>query len=167
MPEGIEAGLTPQDLADLIAFLRTAPKAGNQPVAVTPGADDQLMLAARTCEIRGSDIIFEPDFANIGFWHGPEDHAAWTARIEKAGDYEVWLDYACDPAAAGNALAVRAGGVELRHTVASTGAWANYRRERIGTMKLPAGETRITVLPVALPRSALLDLRALTFEPSK
>ncbi len=167
MPDGLEASLTPQDLADLIAFLRTAPKAGNQPAAIMPGADGKLVLAAANSEIRGGTIVFEPDLSDIGFWHGSEDHAAWTAQFAKAGDYEVWLDYACDPASAGNVLAIRGGGVELRYTVASTGAWANYRREKIGTLKLPAGETRITVRPAAPPKGALLDLRAVTLATPK
>jgi putative membrane-bound dehydrogenase-like protein len=166
MPDGLEAGLTPQDFADLIAFLRAAPKPGNQPAPVAAARDGTLLLPARQAEIRGREIIFEPKFSNLGYWHGPDDHAAWTVHVAKPGEYDVWLDAACDPASAGNGFLIHAGAAELHGTIASSGGWSKYQRTKIGQLTLPSGETRITMAPVTSPRGALLDLRALALAPA-
>jgi putative membrane-bound dehydrogenase-like protein len=166
MPEGLEAGLTPQDAADLIAFLRSAPKPGNQPAPVAAGANGALLLSAKRAEIRGPALVFENDFANLGFWHGPDDHAAWTVQVAQPGEYDVWLDAACAPDSAGNPFTIHAGPAELRGTAASTGAWSKYARTKIGRVTLPAGELRVTMFPAAPPRQALLDLRALAVVPA-
>lgn len=166
MPDGLEAGLTSQDFADLIAFLRAAPKPGNQPATSAAASDGSLLLPARQAEIRGREIIFEREFSNLGYWHGADDHAAWTVRVAKPGEYDVWLDAACDPSCAGNGFLIHAGTAELRGTTASTGAWSKYQRTKIGHLTLPAGETRVTMAPATPPRGALLDLRALALVPT-
>jgi hypothetical protein len=54
----------------------------------------------------------------------------------------------------------------LRGKVASTGGWDRYRREKIGTVALKAGEQRLTFRPDGpLARGALIDLRALVLLP--
>jgi hypothetical protein len=127
--------------------------------------DREYSLRASNAEILGSDITFESDFKNIGMWHGAGDHVEW--RIESAQEeaFDVYLDYACDAAAAGNELIVEAGTTTLRWKVESTRTWAEYRRLRIGSLKLPAGETRLVVRPVTQPRGALLDLRTVYLTP--
>lgn len=166
MPDGLEAGLSEQDLADLIAFLRAAPKPGNQPAPILAAPNGSLLLTARLAEIRGGSLIFENEFANLGHWHGSDDHAAWTIRVAQSGEYDLWLDAACDPDSAGNAFAIQAGAAQLRATASSTGAWSKYQRTKIGRVTLAAGEQRITMAPAAAPRRALLDLRALAFAPA-
>jgi putative membrane-bound dehydrogenase-like protein len=166
MPDGLEAGLTPQDLADLIAFLRTAPKPGNQPSPVTAARNAGILLTAKQAELRGRQIIFEADLANLGYWHGADDHASWTIHVAQAGDYDVWLDAACAPTSAGNPFVVRAGTGELRGTASSTGAWSNYQKIKLGSMQLAAGENRFTMQPSAAPRQALLDLKAIALTPT-
>jgi putative heme-binding domain-containing protein len=166
MPEGLEAGLTPQDLADLIAFLRAAPKPGNQPAPIVAETNGTLLLSARKAEVRGPEIVFETELENLGFWHRPDDHAAWTAHVAKPGEYDVWLDAACAPDSAGNSFLIRAGPAELRGTVASTGGWPAYQRSKIGRVALTPGELRVTMRPAGPVRRALMDLRALALVPA-
>jgi putative membrane-bound dehydrogenase-like protein len=168
MPDGLEAAMTPQDMADLIAFLRHAPKQlpGNTPAVAAAEKDGVIFLRASAAELRGGDITFEGDFGNVGYWHGSEDHAAWTTNVSKPGDYDVWMDFACDEGSAGNSFALHTAGAELSGKVPATGAWANYRREKVGTISIPGGEQRIVMRATAALRGALMDLRTVALTPA-
>jgi hypothetical protein len=77
----------------------------------------------------------------------------------------VILDWACAPESAGNAYVLE-GDTPLRGKVASTGGWDRYRREKIGTVSLKAGEQRLTFRPDGpVVRLALIDLRSLVLVP--
>jgi putative membrane-bound dehydrogenase-like protein len=172
MPEGLEKDLTKQDLADVMAYLSqagTPPKnlAGNTPalVKVEKGG---LTLLAKNAEIHGGDITFETPFQNIGCWHDVQDHAAWIVEMEKEGRFEVYLDYACDDASAGNHFVLEGAEPSLRGQVAGTGGWDKYRQSKIGTVTLSAGTHRLILRPDAgTIRGALLDLRAIQLVQEK
>ena len=169
MPEGLEQTISPQEMADLLAWLRAAPKniAGNKPEVITPAADGALNLPASKAELFGGAITFEREFGNVGFWNNAGDFVAWTVRDAKAGAYDVWLDAACQPESAGNAYVFSGSGSELRGKIASTGGWDSYRRVKIGRVTLAAGEVRITLQPDGAVRGALLDLRAVELQPAQ
>jgi hypothetical protein len=86
---------------------------------------------------------------------------AWTVEVEKAGEYDVWLDWACADAVAGNAFVLEGGKAALRGKVKATGGWDKYRQEKIGTVTLEAGTRRLTFRPDGDLRGALLDLRGI------
>ncbi len=166
MPEGLEKDLKVQDLADVIAYLGAVgppakPFPGNTPAVVRP-AGGALALLATSAEIYGGDICFEEPFRNVGCWHGVGDHVAWNVRPEQAGEYDVYLDWACADASAGNAYVLEGARPLLRGKVAATGGWDHYRQEKVGTVTLEAGPQRLTLRPEGPAlRGALLDLRGL------
>lgn len=80
-------------------------------------------------------------------------------RGAKAGDYDVWLDYACHPKSAGNAFVLTANTSELRGKAASTGGWDKHQRVKTGRVTLADGETRIAMQSTGQLNGALLDLR--------
>jgi putative membrane-bound dehydrogenase-like protein len=169
MPEGLEKDLGLQDMADLIAFLggfASPPKQfpGNRPAPVQ-AVQGAYALLATTAEIRGGEIAFEEPFKNIGMWHGKDDHATWMVEIVKAGDYDVWLDWACADAVAGNAYVLEGGRAALRGKVKATGGWDRYRQEKIGTVTLTSGTQCLTFRPEGELRGALLDLRGIHLVP--
>ncbi|MGV3772386.1 MAG: neutral/alkaline non-lysosomal ceramidase N-terminal domain-containing protein [Verrucomicrobiales bacterium] len=171
MPEGLEQGINVQQMADLVAFLKSGnPRriiAGNEPAPMAAASNEVLMLPAATAEIYGKDITFEPQFQNIGMWHGEDDHLVWTAHVARAGKYDVYLDYAAASNSAGNKFALLAGDQTLRGTVAATGAdWSNYKQVRIGQVQLAAGSQRITFRPEGPLRGALMDLRTIALAPA-
>ncbi|HVX64296.1 MAG TPA: PVC-type heme-binding CxxCH protein [Pirellulales bacterium] len=165
MPEGLEKDVSPADMNDLLTYLRPGPAykqfAGNQPQAVKPGPDGALRLLATNCEIYGDQIVFEPQFRNLGYWHGVNDYAVWTVELDSRGRYDVYLDAACDPAAAGNAFVLEGADAPLRGRIDSTGAWSEYRQTKIGTLALTQGVQRLTFRPDGPPARALADLRGL------
>jgi putative membrane-bound dehydrogenase-like protein len=169
MPEGLEKDITRQDMADLLAFLKEAglsPKQlpGNAP-AVVRRAGGRLALLATNAEIYGGEITFEQPFRNIGYWHGAEDRAVWTVQADRAGEYDVWLDYACAKDSAANAYAFEGGRPTLRGKVAGTGGWDRYRQQKIGTIALATGTHRLTFRPDGRLNGALLDLRGIHLVP--
>jgi putative membrane-bound dehydrogenase-like protein len=166
MPEGLEAAMTPAQMADLIAFLKAGAGSrkrvdGNEPAPVAAARSGAVVLPASKAEIYGSNVTFEPEFGNIGWWHGATEYVAWTAKLAKAGDVDVWLDYACAAAAAGNAFTLEVGGASLKGTVAGTGPdWSGYKQVKVGTVRVEPGTQRVTLRPTGEIREALMDLRA-------
>jgi putative membrane-bound dehydrogenase-like protein len=172
MPEGFEKELPPADMADLIAFLRghlAKPKsfAGNRPETVKAAADGTLRLTAASAAIFGKTLVFEEKHQNLGYWSSTDDQAVWTVEAPKDGRYEVWLDFACDPSAAGNMLAVQAADAKLTHQVRSTASWDLYRQTKIGVLRLPAGRHDVIVRPEGTINGALIDLRAIELKAAE
>ncbi|HEY2589881.1 MAG TPA: PVC-type heme-binding CxxCH protein [Tepidisphaeraceae bacterium] len=172
MPDGLESGLSPQDVADLIAHIRSvAPEqprkefAGNVPQTIAATGTGKIKLPASACEIRGSTVVYEPKYGNLGYWHSADDNAAWTVRFPRPGTYEVWLDYACDTPGAGNAFVVRMGTHELTGRIEATGSWDNYRQVKVGQIQADPGEARITFRAAGPISNYLCDLRGLELVP--
>jgi hypothetical protein len=171
MPEGLEAAITPAQMADLVAFLKSGASRkkvnGNAPALVGAALNGTLVLPASKGEIYGADVTFETEYGNIGYWHGTGDHVVWNARVAKAGNVDVYLDYACSDAAAGTPFVLEAGGNSMRATVAGTGPdWSRYKQVKIGTLHVDAGKQRITLKPDGPVREALMDLRAVALLPA-
>src|SRR5439155_3181331 len=121
--------------------------------------DGSLLLPATAAEIYGATLVFEPQYRNLGYWSSADDHAIWTVQVPKAGKYEVWIDYACDNGNAGTSFAIDADAGSVTATVAGTGNWDTYRKIKIGTLTLAAGDQRLTMRPAAPIKGAMIDLR--------
>jgi len=172
MPEGIERDLAPQDLADIIAHVRSnipLPQrkefAGNEPRPVTPAADGTLLLGATVCEIFGSTLVFETPYKNLGYWSSLDDHAVWTIEGARPGKYTVEFDWACDASVAGNLWRLEGGSENLAGKVESTENWNTYRKKVVGEIRLPAGRQRIILRPAKKPQGALIDLKSVRLIP--
>jgi putative membrane-bound dehydrogenase-like protein len=174
MPEGLEKDLPPQEMADLIAFVRSSlpvpPRKtfpGNQPETVRPGAGGILKLPAAKASIYGPSLELEQQYGNLGFWSSPDDHAVWTLELAKGGTFDVWFDYACDDSSAGNTFTLRVAGEQLSGKVAGTVSWDTYRRVKVGPITLPAGKYELTLRSVGPIRGALIDLKEVQLTPAK
>ncbi|MFN9880485.1 MAG: c-type cytochrome [Planctomycetota bacterium] len=174
MPEGLEQELQHQDLADLIAYIgpgRLPRRAfeGNQPLLARPDEDGVITCSASAAEVYGETIVYESNspFRNLGFWSGERDHAVWSVELPKAGRYDLYLDYACNPDTAGNGFVVAGPSGELAGVVESTGAWTEYRWKKVGELQLQPGRQRLTI-GFSGPRrgSALMDLRTVVLVPA-
>jgi putative heme-binding domain-containing protein len=174
MPEGLEKDLSIDQMADLLAFLRAAapapkPKAfaGNKPVVVRAAADGSLTLGAAAAEIFGPTLVFEPQYRNLGWWTSPDDRAAWTVQVPAGGKYEVWIDWACPKADAGNAFTVEAGVESVTSRVEATDGWEDFRQAKVGELSLDAGEQRLAVRAAPPFKGILMDLRGVRLVPVK
>jgi putative membrane-bound dehydrogenase-like protein len=170
MPEGLEQGISLEEMADLIAYLRSGAARkvvdGNDPKPVAPNKDGSIMLSAANAEIYGNEITFEEDFKNIGMWHGDDDHVAWTIELPEAATYDVYVDYASSSGASGNKFALIVADQSLKAPIAVTGPnWDQYKQIRAGQIKLPSGAQRVIFSPEGQIHSALLDLRTVALVP--
>lgn len=171
MPEGLEKDLPPQAIADIIAFLGAVPSPaktldGNQPTLVK-ATEGGLVLSASSASICGDQITYERPFENIGYWHGMNDHVSWTVETPQAGQFDVYLEGACDDASAGNPFRIEIGDTSLKGQIETTGGWDRFRRTKVGTVSLAEGAQRIVMRPEGLAlRGALVDLKALYFVPA-
>jgi putative heme-binding domain-containing protein len=172
MPEGLEKDLKPLDVADVIAFVRAStprpkPKtfAGNKPELVRPSDDGSLYLLAGNCAIFGKTLIFEKQYGNLGFWQSEDDQAVWTVEVTQPGTYAVWLRWACASDSAGNGFVFQAPGERLTGEVAGTGTWDNYRKAKVGEIKLPAGKHKVMFRSAGPIKGALIDLQSIQLAP--
>lgn len=170
MPEGLEKDLTPQDLADVIAWVRTAGQswksfAGNRPQPVSADDDGTLTLPAAAAEIYGPSLVFETRYENLGWWQSTDDYAIWTIDVPRSGHWTVEVDYACDEGTAGNLMRLSTGTRMLTARVPGTGTWDDYRRWTAGTIDLHAGRRQLVVTAPESPSSALIDLRSIRLIP--
>jgi len=166
MPEGLEKDWKPQDVADLLAHLRssqTRPKRkefdGNNPETIKPEPGGSLKLAASQAEIYGPSLIFEKQYGNLGYWSHADDYAVWTVDVQKAGKYSVTLDWACANDSAGNTYVLEADSGQMPGKVASTGNWDTYKQSQVGEIALTAGQQRLTFRPSGPVKGSLIDLR--------
>jgi putative membrane-bound dehydrogenase-like protein len=173
MPEGLEKDLKPQDLADLIAFIRSdipLPQRrifeGNHPALVRPAADGSIPLLATNGEIYGSNVVLEKKYGNLGFWRSEDDQVIWSIEVPRPGKYAVWLDWACDDKAAGNELALQVDTTRLTSKVLGTSTWDNYQQAKIGTIRLRAGRQQLVVRSAGRIRGVLIDLRSIKLVPT-
>ncbi len=172
MPSGLEEGLQPQDLADLIAYVRgedRKPKSfpGNTPAVVVASAEGTIELQAINAEIYGDTLQYEETYRNLGFWGSINDHAVWKAKVPAAGNYQVTLEYCCDDTIAGNLYRLESGANVLGGEVSGTGTWDRYQETEIGTLALEAGEQRIVFRAGGPINQYLIDLRAIKLTPVK
>jgi len=176
MPEGLEAAITPQQMADLVAYLKSAGPArkqlpGNAPAVVKQSPQGPVILPATEAEIYGTgQITLESEFRNIGYWHGQGEYVAWACELEKGGEFDVYLDYACEQRSAGNGYTITFGGAgiaPITGKVEASGAdWSTYRQTKVGSVKLAAGRQRVEMRPSGPVRGALIDLRAIALVPA-
>ncbi|MGB7160933.1 MAG: hypothetical protein WBD40_22920, partial [Tepidisphaeraceae bacterium] len=171
MPEGLEGAITPQQMADLVAYVKDGEARkrlpGNEPALVKQSDDGTFVLPAEKAEIFGGQIMLESEFRNIGFWSGQNDRVAWAVTVTKPGEFDLYLDYACAESSSGNKYVIGVGSDAINGSVKGTGVdWSNYRQAKVGTVRLAAGQHRITVRPAGSVNNALLDLRTIALAPA-
>jgi putative membrane-bound dehydrogenase-like protein len=175
MPEGLEKDLKPQDVADIIAYVRANVPlpvrkkfAGNSPALVRVQSNGMLLLSAAACEIYGSTLVYEQQHGNLGYWSSLDDFALWNFEVAKPGPYAVEFDYACDGSVADiNLWTLDVGRTSLTGRVPSTGSWETYKTARFGEIELSAGRHQLTLRAANKIQGAMIDLRSIRLTPVK
>ena len=172
MPEGLEQEIPPQAMADLIAFVQGStatakPMPGNRPELVQPERlRNELACLPTNAEIYGDTLVLEDTHSNLGFWQSENDHVVWTIDVPVAGEYLVFLEWACDDSVEGNTAAIEVADQRLNVHVRGTGDWNQYRREVVGRVQLQPGQHRIGVRAVGRIEGFLFDFKSLTLRPT-
>ncbi|MFP6874772.1 MAG: PVC-type heme-binding CxxCH protein [Verrucomicrobiales bacterium] len=172
MPEGLEEAISIANMGHLLAYLRTAGArhkkfANNEPRLIKQSGDGSLILPATAAALYGPSIVFEQKYRNIGYWGHEQDRAEWVFHLDRAGEYDLWADWALNTERVGGGIRFTAAGQSIAAAVPGTRSWDIYRWGRVGRMKLPAGSRTLVASsdgPVKV--GALIDLRHLRLIPA-
>ena len=131
-------------------------------------ADGSVTLPARTAEVHGTQLRYEPlaHKNTLGFWVRAEDWASWECTIARPGVFTVEVLQGCGKGQGGSDVHVSIGGQALTFTVEDTGYFQNFKARVIGTVTLDkAGRYTLTVRPTKKAAAAVMDLRSVTLRP--
>jgi arylsulfatase A-like enzyme len=130
--------------------------------------DGTVTLPARTAEIHGTQLRYEPlpHKNTLGFWVRAEDWASWECTIAKPGAFNVEILQGCGKGQGGSEVQVSIGGQSLTFTVEDTGHFQNFKVRTIGTIALDKpGRYTLTVRPKKKAAAAVMDLRSVILRP--
>lgn len=174
MPQGLEKSIPPSDMCDLIEFISklgsnhdTAMNSQAKPSSQTINVDKEgtTLLTAADCQIHGTNMRFEKQYGNIGFWNDATEFISWNVAVTEPKRFEITIDYAVPTESEGNLCQITAGTQTLSKEVKGTGNWDTYRTMTLGTLSVPKGESTIKLGASGTIRQWLMDFRSLTLTP--
>lgn len=102
----------------------------------------------RVQELRPAEVrVLKPAEAAIGAYWMPEQTARWKVQCDKPGQYSVAIEMAAPSPFHGSEFVVETAGQNLRGTVPQTSSASDFAEVTLGELRLPAGETVITLRP--------------------
>lgn len=159
----------PDDIATVV-MLEFKGKLEVLDVGITQSKDGTITLLAEDAELVGSQLQLETRGGkpNIGYLSDPGDHVRWSAQFNRPGEFEVELNYSCDPTSDGNEFVVDIAGQKLRGKVTATRDWEDFITVKLGSVRLEkSGPTKVSISPVgpSLRGGGLMNLRSLVLKP--
>jgi hypothetical protein len=133
-----------------------------------PGADGSIVLPARTADVHGVMLRFEPmpHKNTLGFWVRKEDWAEWAIEVTKPGRYELEVHQGCGNGSGGAQVDWSIADQTISMTVQETGGFQNFLPRRIGTLNFSRpGRYTLTVKPQTKPGPAVMDVRQVVLHP--
>ena len=140
--------------ADASGDFRLAPRA-----AKTTGG-----LREETAGSAGLEHAPEP---HLGFWTDPSATAVWKIKAKAAGEYTLTARLGAPEKSAGSVLGFALGDTVLPLEIKPTGGWNQYETVSVGTLRLPAGESKLIVRVKTLKGDAPCNLGELRLAPLK
>ena len=148
------------------AFKEKRPAVNSQEV-VQKEADGSYRLVSWLAGTAGERIKYMPEWKAFG-WFDAKDQALWKANIEKAGKYDVYIEYSVSDKEAGKTFTLQYGNKKLKAKTDKTGSWFTYKTKKIGTIRLSAGEMDFILGPGSGKGSgSVFDLREVKLVPVK
>jgi putative membrane-bound dehydrogenase-like protein len=168
MPEGLEADLDPQDLADLFAYVgsggRSGPIAGGK-VIQPEKFRGEIWLLAPDATLSGESLKLESTFNNLGGWTHPGALASWRFQVTEEMDYMMVMDYACAANPSGNRYTIKVSGSDFSGEVEPTGDLSRYDLKKLGWLHLTPGEYQLTVKAEGPLEGPLMNLKGVGIQP--
>jgi arylsulfatase A len=132
-------------------------------------ADGGVMLPAKTAEVHGITLRYEPlpHKNTLGFWTQIEDSVSWTFQVSKPGNFRVQIQQGCGTGQGGSEVEFTVAGQTLKTIVEDTGHFQNFKLRDIGTVKLnKPGIHTLAVRPKTKAKVAVMDLRQVNLIPT-
>jgi alpha-L-fucosidase len=133
------------------------------PFAIRVGAAGATELGAEAAVIDGHTLRVErmDGKANLAYWTAAGDAATWPVRVEKAGKYQVEMEYSCADVSAGNSFVLTIGAAKIEGEVAGTGAWKDFKTLAVGTVEIGAGDMEVRLAPRGALKRGLMNVRVI------
>ena len=129
--------------------------------------DGSFDLEASKAKANGPNIKYMPEWKAFG-WFTTLDQVEWKVNIEKAGKYEVRLEYSVSDDEAGKSFVFSAGKKSVKGRLDKTGSWYTYATKKIGAINLLAGDqTMVFKSNASSEKGAMLDLARISLIPVK
>lgn len=136
----------------------------------TQGPDGSLTLPARTAEVHGVMLRYEPlpHKNTLGYWVRAEDWASWEFDLKEPGTFDVVALVGCGNGSGGSQVEFRFGEETLTLSVPVTGGFQAFQPQKLGRVKFAkTGRQRLEVRPTAKPGPAVMDLREVKLTPTR
>jgi hypothetical protein len=129
--------------------------------------DGNYYLHASLGEAIGPKIKYMPEWKAFG-WYTTEDRAEWNVQIDKAGKYDVYMEWSVADSEGGKSFVLEAGKKKIKGKADKTGSWFTYKTEKIGTVNLSAGNQKFVLKSNSKSeKGAMFDLREIKLVPAK
>ncbi|MFO0909856.1 MAG: sulfatase-like hydrolase/transferase [Isosphaeraceae bacterium] len=132
-------------------------------------ADGVVTLPARTAEVHGSMLRYEPlpHKNTLGFWVNMLDWASWEFEVTKPGAFEVVALVGCGAGSGGSTVQFQVDDQVLSLTVPVTGGFQKFQPQTLGKVVIDKpGRHKLNVRPLAKPGLAVMDLREVKLSPT-
>jgi arylsulfatase A-like enzyme len=133
-------------------------------------ADGTVTLPARTAEVHGTQLRYEPlpHKNTLGYWGRVEDWASWEFTVTKPGTFAVEVLQGCGTGQGGSEVSVVVGDQKLAFTVEDTGGFQAFKPRVIGTVTIDkAGKHALEIRPTKKAKAAVMDVRQVVLKPAK
>jgi alpha-L-fucosidase len=163
------SGAAPDAIDSVVAVdVEGAPKA--KPYVISQKPDGSVVLDAAEAELHGPAIQVESKGgrSNVGFWTDQSAFPSWTFKVNQGGAFDVGLEFACDPGAAGTEIRIAAGdAAPATFSVPATASWDEFTKASAGRLELKPGPVTLTVKSAGGAKYAVMNLRAVTLTPAR
>jgi arylsulfatase A len=132
--------------------------------------DGTIALPARTAEVHGTMLRFEPlpHKNTLGYWVNVDDWASWEFTVTQPGTFTVEVLQGCGKGQGGSEVNVQLADQTIKFIVEDTGDFQNFKPRDIGTVKVDKpGKYTLAIKPVKKAASAIVDIRQVTLKPMK
>ncbi len=137
--------------------------------AVSQSETGEVNLPAKLAQVHGATARYESGDGkdNIGYWTDVNDWVSWDFILEKGGEFDVEITYACERGSGGSEFLVQVADQTLQGKVEETGSWTQFVTKMLGAVSLKRGRYTLAVRPVTKPGGAVMNLQRIRLIPKQ
>lgn len=137
--------------------------------AIYQSENGEVDLPAKLAQVHGRTARYESGDGkdNIGYWTDANDWVSWDFILDKGGEFDVEITYACEKGSGGSEFLVQVADQTLQGKVEETGSWTQFVTKMLGTVSLKRGRYTLAVRPVTKPGGAVMNLQRIRLIPKQ
>jgi arylsulfatase A len=146
------------------------PELNSEYVPNPQAANREIVLPAKTADVRGVMLRFEPlpHKNTLGYWVNANDWARWEFTVTQPGKFQLEALVGCGNGSGGSDVRFEIGEQVLSMTVPETGGFQNFVPRMLGEIQIDKlGRHELRVKPIKKPGAAVMDLRQVRLLPVK